>query len=328
MKRRDFITMLGGAVVGWPLAARAQQPDRMRRVSVLSGAAEDDSDLRVRIAAFVQALAQLGWTEGHNVRIDMRWGEGKIDALRKQAAELAALAPDVILASGPAVEHLLQATRAVPIVFVVVPDPVGSSLVESLSRPGGNATGFMQFEYSLCAKWPELLKEIAPGLTRAAVLRDPADPSGIGQFAVIQSVAPSLGLEVIPISVRDLPQVERVVATFARSGNGGLVVTAGPLMAVHRNLIFTLAARHTLPAVYNNRQYVTGGGLISYGANFLDQYRRAAAYVDRILRGEKPADLPVQTPTKYELVINLKTAKALGLTVPATLLARADEVIE
>ena len=300
----------------------------MRRIGVLSGAGADDSDLRASIAAFVQALAQLGWTEGHNVRIDMRWAEGRTDALRKQAAELVALAPDVILASGPAVEHLLQATPAVPIVFVVVPDPVGSGLVESLSRPGGNATGFMQFEYSLCAKWPELLKEIAPGLTRAAVLRDPADPSGIGQFAVIQSVTPSLGLEVIPISVRDLPQVERVVATFARSGNGGLVVTAGPLMAVHRNLIFTLAARHKLPAVYNNRQYVPGGGLISYGANFLDQYRRAAAYVDRILKGEKPADLPVQTPTKYELAINLKTAKALGLTVPQTLLARADEVIE
>ncbi len=328
MKRREFFGALGGAVAAWPLVARAQQGSQMRRIGVLSGAGADDSRLRVRIAAFVEGLAHLGWTEGHNVRIDMRWAEGTADGIRKQAAELVALAPDVILASGPVAELLLQATRTVPIVFVIVPDPVGSGLVESLSRPGGNATGFMQFEYSLCAKWPELLKEIAPGMRRAAVLRDPANPSGIGQFAVIQSVAPSLGLEIIPISVRDPPEVERAVANFARSGNGSLVVTAGPLMAVRRNLIFTLAARYKLPAIYTNREFVDGGGLMSYGTNFTDQYRRAAVYVDRILKGEKPGDLPVQAPTKYELVLNLKTAKELGLTVPSTLIARADEVIE
>jgi ABC-type uncharacterized transport system substrate-binding protein len=328
MRRREFITLLGGAAA-WPLAARAQQGERLRRIGVLSGTRTDDPDTRARNAAFVQGLAQLGWTDGRNVRIDYRWGEGNADDLRKHAAELVALAPDVILApGGPAIERVLQATRTVPIVFVIAIDPVGSGFVESLSRPGVGATGFMQFEYNLCAKWLELLKEIAPGVTRVAVLRDPATPTGIGQFAVIQSAAPSLGVEVIPINVRDAPEVERAVTAFARTGNGGLIVTAGTVTAVHRNLIAALAARHKLPAIYPARFFVTGGGLASYGADFVDQYRRAASYVDRILRGEKPADMPVQAPIKYELVINLKTAKALGLIVPPSLLARADEVIE
>ncbi len=263
------------------------------------------------------------------MRIDYRFSGGDADIIRKQAAELAALAPDVILATGgSATERLLQATRTVPIVFVIVPDPVGSGIVKSLSRPGGNATGFIQFEYSLSAKWLELLKEIAPGLTRAAVLRDAAITAGIGQFAVIQSVAPSVGVEVIPISMRDAAEIERDVADFARSGNGGLIVTASGLATVHRNLIVTLAARHKLPAVYIERFFVSAGGLIAYGPNYTDQYRRAASYVDRVLKGEKPSDLPVQAPTKYELVVNLRTAKALGLQIPPTVLARADEVIE
>ena len=329
MKRREFVGLLGGTLAAWPLTARAQQAERLRRIGVLSGGSAGDPEIRARIAAFVQGLAQLGWTDSRNVRIDYRWGEANADDIRNHAAELVALAPDVLLtAGGPAVERLLQATRAVPIVFVITPDPVGSGIVESLSRPGGNATGFMQFEYNLCAKWLELLKEIAPGVTRAAVLRDAATPSGIGQFAVIQSVAPSLGMEVIPINVRDAPQVERAVMAFARTGNGGLIVTASALTAIHRKLFVELAAQHKLPAVYNGRQFVAGGGLISYGTDFVDQYRRAAGYVDRILKGEKPADLPVQAPTTYELVINLKAAKALGLTVPPMLLARADEVIE
>jgi putative ABC transport system substrate-binding protein len=328
MKRREFITLLGGAAA-WPLAARAQQAERVRRIGVISGGRADDPGLRARNAAFVQRLAQLGWTDGRNVRIDYRSGEGNADDLRKYAAELVALAPDVILApGGPAIERVLQATRVVPIVFVIAIDPVGSSFVESLSRPGGNATGFMQFEYNLCAKWLELLKEIAPGVMRVAVLREPATTTtGVGQFAVIQSAAPSLGVEVIPINVRDAPEVERAVTAFARTGNDGLIVTAGPL-AGHGNLIAALAARHKLPTIYPSRFYVDGGGLVSYGADFVDQYWRAAAYVDRILKGEKPADLPVQAPTKYELVINLKTAKALGLTIPPSVLARADELIE
>jgi putative ABC transport system substrate-binding protein len=329
MQRRKFITLLGGAAVAWPLAARAQQPDAVRRIGLLLFLAADDPETKPRIAAFLQGLQQLGWSEGRNVRIDYRWGEGDADIIRRQAAELAALAPDVIFSTGGlATERLLQATRTVPIVFVIVPDPVGSGLVDSLSRPGGNATGFTQFEYSLSGKWLELLKEIAPGVTRAAVLRDPAITAGIGQFAVIQSVAPSLGVEVIPISVRDAAEIERAIAAFARSANGGLIVTASGLATVHRNLIVTLAARHKLPAVYIERFFVTAGGLIAYGPNFIDQYRRAAVYVDRILKGEKPADLPVQAPTKYDLVINLKTAKALGLTIPPAVLARADEVIE
>jgi putative ABC transport system substrate-binding protein len=328
MRRREFITLVAGAAATWPFAAHAQQTDQMRRIGVIAGGA-NDSDVQVRLAAFVQVLQQLGWTEGRNVWIETRWGAGNADNLRKHAAELAALSPDVILASGDvASAQLLQATRTVPIVFVIVPDPVGAGLVKSLSRPGGNATGFMQFEYGLTAKWPELLKEIAPGVKRAAVLRDAATASGIGQFAVIQYVAPSAGVEVSPIDLRDPGEIEREVTAFARSPDGGLIMTAGSLVAVHRNLVIALAARHKLPAVCSNGDWVTGGALISYGPNFVDQYRRAAAYVDRILRGEKPADLPVQVPTKYDLAINLKTAKALGLAVPPTLLARADEVIE
>ncbi len=330
MRRREFIALVAGAAATWPLAARAQQPDRMRRIGVIFGAVASDPNVQARLAAFLQVLQQLGWTEGRNVRIESRFGAGNADNIRKHVAELAAFTPDVILANGDvASAELLQATRTVPIVFVIVPDPVGAGLVNSLSRPGGNATGFMQFEYSLTAKWPELLKEIAPGVKRAAVLRDAASTSGIGQFAVIQYVAPSVGMEVSPIDVRDPGEIERAVTAFARSPDGGLIVTAGAAGAVHRNLIITLAARHKLPAVYSNGELVTdGGALISYASNFVDQSRRAAAYVDRILKGEKPADMPVQAPTKYELVINLKTAKALGLTVPPTLLGRADEVIE
>jgi putative ABC transport system substrate-binding protein len=330
MKRREFITLLGsGAAATWPLASRAQQPERMRRIGVLTGLAEDDPDWPANIAAFLQRLQQLGWSEGRNVQVDTRWSVGNADDARKYAAELVTLAPDVMLAAGGAsVGPLLQASRTVPIVFANVPDPVGSGFVESLARPGGNATGFIQFEYSLSGKWLELLKEIAPGVTRAAVLWDPAIAAGIGQFAIIQSVAPSLGVEVRTVNVSDPPEIERAVAAFARSSNGGLIVTASALALVHRDLIVTLAARHKLPAVYFQRTFVSGGGLISYAADFIDQFRRAAGYVDRILKGEKPADLPVQAPTKYELVINLKTAKALGLSVPPTLLARADEVIE
>ena len=308
----------------------AQQDERMRRIGVLySGAAADDPDGQTRSAAFVQGLQQLGWTDGRNMRIDYRWGAGDADNIRKYAAELVALAPDVILASGTAtVAPLLQATRTVPIVFAQVTDPVGVGFVDSLAHPGGNATGFLLFEYAISAKWLELLKEIAPHVRRAGVIRDPAQTAGTGQFAVIQSVAPSVGMEVSTINLHDAAEIERGVAAFARSANGGLIVTASALSVVHRDLIVTLAARHKLPAVYYRRQYVTGGGLISYGPDIAEQNRRAARYVDRILKGEKPADLPVQAPTKYELLINLKTAKALGLTVPTSLLARADEVIE
>jgi ABC-type uncharacterized transport system substrate-binding protein len=288
----------------------------------------DDPVFQALYAAFVQALQQLGWTEGGNVNIDTRWGGGNAADRRKYAAELIALAPDVILATGGPMGPLLEATRTVPIVFVITPDPVGAGYVDSLSRPGGNATGFMMFEYSLCGKWLELLKEIAPGVTRAAILRDAAITAGIGQFAVIQSVAPAVGVDVSPVGMRDATEIERAVTAFAQSANGGLILTAGPLSAVHHDLIITLAARYKLPAVYDARHYVAGGGLISYGPNFADEFRRAAGYVDRILRGAKPADLPVQAPTKYELAINLKTAKALGLAVPQTVLARADEVIE
>jgi putative ABC transport system substrate-binding protein len=327
MRRREFITLLGGAAA-WPHLARAQQPDRMRRIGVLIGAT-DDQETQARLAAFRQALQQLGWTDGRNVRIDTRWGVANADDIRKYAAELVALAPDVILAAGNApVERLIQATRTVPIVFAIVLDPVGSGIVDSLSQPGGNATGFMQFEYSLTAKWLELLKQVAPGVKRVAVLRDSTVAAGIGQFAVIQSVAPSVGVEVSPINGRDAPEIERAIAAFARTSNGGLIVTASALAGVHRDLIIALAARHKLPAVYSGRVSVTRGGLISYGADLVDQYRRAAGYVDRILKGTKPADLPVQAPTKYELVINLKTARTLGLEVPTSLLARADEVIE
>jgi putative ABC transport system substrate-binding protein len=333
MRRREFITLLGGAAATWPLSARAQQAERVRRIGVLQGGSDrdraDDPRSQPNTAAFLQALQQLGWTDGRNVKIDYRWPTGDADKARKYAAELVALAPDVILSFGsPNMTPLLQATRTVPIVFVAVVDPVGAGFVDSLSRPGGNATGFMLFEYGLSAKWPELLKQIAPGVTRAAVLRDSAITSGIGQFAVIQYVAPSVGVEVSPVDVRDPSEIERGVAAFARTSNGGLIVAASPLSLVHRELIVALAARHKLPTVYFLRVFVTGGGLISYGPDTIDQARRAAGYVDRILKGEKPADLPVQAPTKYELAINLKTAKALGLTVPPTLLTQADEVIE
>jgi len=328
MKRREFITLLCGAAA-WPLAARAQQGECMRRIGVLEPIAAESPDGKARQGAFLQRLQQLGWIDGRNVRIDTRWSAGNDAETRKYATELAALAPDVILTAGSAaIEPMRQATRTVPIVFVIVPDPVGAGFVESLSRPGGNATGFMMFEYNLSGKWLELLKEITPGVTRAAVLRDPAITAGIGQFAVIQSVAPSVGVDVSPISVREVAEIERGIAAFARSPNGGMLVTASALAAVHRDLIITLAARYKLPAVYVQRHFVASGGLISYGPDFIDQYRRAADYVDRILKGEKPADLPVQAPTKYDLVINLKTAKTLGLTVPPSVLARADEVIE
>jgi putative ABC transport system substrate-binding protein len=330
MKRRDIFKLLGCAVVtAWPLTARAQRDERMRRIGMLEAVAEIDADAQGRHAAFLQSLGQLGWAAGRNVQIDSRGAGGSAAELRKHAAELAALAPDVILTAGSApMGPLLQATRTVPIVFVILPDPVGSGFVNSLSRPGGNATGFMMFEYSLAGKWLEVLKQIAPSVTRAAVLRDPAITAGIGQFAVIQSVAPSIGVDVSPINLTNVDEIERAVAAFAREPNGGLILTASALAAVNRDVIIALAARHKLPAVYISRYYAAGGGLISYGPDFVDQYRRAASYVDRILKGEKPADLPVQAPTKYELVINLKTAKSLGLDVPAQLLARADEVIE
>jgi putative tryptophan/tyrosine transport system substrate-binding protein len=328
MKRRDFVRLLGGAAA-WPLAAHAQQGDRMRRIGVLLPVATDDAEFQTRVGAFLQALQQLGWTIGRNVEIDIRWATANADAIRRHAAELAALAPDVILAHGaPTLGPLLQVTRTVPIVFPVASDPVAAGFVESLARPGGNATGFMDWEYGMAVKWPELLKQIAPSVTRVAVLRDPTIPTGPAQFGVIQAVAPSLGMDVVPINVRDVPEIERALAAFARSSNGSLIVTPSGFASVNRDLIITLAARHRLPAVYFGRYFVNSGGLISYGNDIVDQYRRAAGYVDRILRGEKPADLPVQAPTKYELVINLKTAKALGLTVPDTLLARADEVVE
>jgi putative ABC transport system substrate-binding protein len=328
VRRRQCITLLGAAAA-WPLCARAQQGERMRRIGILLPAAADDAEYQARVGAFLQALALLGWTVGRNVRIDTRWATANAADIRRHAAELAALAPDIILAHGAStVGPLLQATRTVPIVFPVVSDPVAAGFVDSLARPGGNATGFIVFEYSLSGKWLELLKQIAPSVTRAAVFRDPALPPGIGQFSAIQAVAPSLGVEVIPVNVREAGEIERAVAAFARSPNGGLIVTSSGLAELHRDLIITQAARHKLPAVYFERFFVAAGGLISYGPDQIDQYRQAAGYVDRILKGEKPADLPVQAPTKYETVLNLKTAKALGLTVPDSVLARADEVIE
>jgi ABC-type uncharacterized transport system substrate-binding protein len=328
--RREFITLLGGAAAAWPLAARAQQGERVRRIGIIvGGPAAGDVEGQARIDAFRQAMELLGWTTGRNLQIEYRWGMADPASIRKYAAELVGSAPDVILSSGAAsLAQLLQETRTVPIVFVNVADPVGGGFVNSLSRPGDNATGFMSFEYSLSAKWLELLKQIVPAITRAAVLRDAALTLGTGQFAVIQSVASSVGVEVSPINVHDAREIERAIAAFARSPNGGLVVTSSPLTSRHRELIIGLAARHKLPAVYPRRLYVDDGGLLSYGYDLLDQFRRAAGYVDRILKGEKPADLPVQAPTKYELVINLKTAKALGIEVPPMLLARADEVIE
>jgi putative ABC transport system substrate-binding protein len=328
MRRRDFITLVGGAAA-WPLAARAQQRGGMRRIGVLNTFAADDPLGQARIAAFLQALQPLGWTVGNNVRIDHRWGVGDPASTRKNATELVALAPDVVLANGAAgVAPLLELTHTVPVVFVLVADPVGAGFVNSLARPGGNATGFIAVEYGISSKWLELLKEIAPRVTRAAVIRDPAITAGIGMFGAIQSVAPSLGVEVSPVNVRDSEEMERTITAFAHSTNGGLIVTASPLAFARRDLIISLAERYKMPAVYFAQSFVHTGGLVCYGPNILDQYRRAAGYVDRILKGEKPADLPVQAPTTFELSINLKTAKALGLTVPDTLLARADEVIE
>jgi putative ABC transport system substrate-binding protein len=329
MKRRDFITLLGGAAAAWPLAARAQQPERMRRVGALMNTAADTADGQARFAAFVRGLQELGWTDGRNARLDVRWAAGDPERIRRYAAELVALAPDVILASGgTTLRPVRQVSRNVPTVFTGVSDPVGAGFVDSLARPGGNATGFIAFEWNVSGKWLELLKEIAPGVARAAVLRDTDLGPGASQFAVIQAVAPSLRIEVNPVNVGVAAEIERAVAAFARAPNGGLIATGGGRMRSHRDLIVKLAARHKLPAVYYDRVYVDSGGLISYGPDFVDQFRRAASYVDRILKGEKPADLPVQAPTKYELVINLKTAKALGIEVPPTLLARADEVIE
>jgi putative ABC transport system substrate-binding protein len=328
MQRRDFITLLGGAAATWPFAARAQQPEPMRRIGILTGIAGEDAQTKVRVTAFSQELQKLGWAEGRNLRIDLRGGAGNVAETRKYAMELVALAPDVILASGATpVALLLEATHTVPIVFTIVVDPMGAGFIEKLSRPGGNATGYMMFDYSLSGKWVELLKQVAPGVTQAAVLRD-SSSAGVGQFAVIQAVAPSLGLEVTSINVSDARETDRAVAAFAREPNGGLIVTAGPLTVVHRDLIVTLAARHKLPAIYFDRTPIASGGLMSYGPDLVTQFRQAASYVDRILKGEKPASLPVQAPNKYELVINLKTAKALGISVPPTLLARADEVIE
>jgi putative ABC transport system substrate-binding protein len=329
VKRREFITLLGGAAAGWPLAARAQQGERVRRIGVLINLAADDPEGHARITAFAQGLQEAGWTTGRNVRIDYRWGGAGADAMAKYAAELVALAPDVILAAtSVSVAALQQTTRTIPIVFVQVIDPVSAGFVASLARPGGNATGFTIIEFGFSGKWLELLKEIAPRITRAAVIRDPTVAAQMGQMGAIQSVAPSLGVELRPVEARDAGEIERAVTAFARSGNGGLIVLSGNGSLAHRDLIIALAARERLPAVYSDRVFVAGGGLISYDTNRTEQYRRAAGYVDRILKGEKPADLPVQAPTKYELVINLKTAKALGLEVPPTLLARADEVIE
>ena len=328
MTRREFIALLGGAAA-WPLAARAQQPNRMRRIGVLLPATADDPQRQVWFGAFLQGLAQSDWIIDRNVQIDTRWATANVDAVRRHAAELAALAPDVILASGAStVGPLLQTTRTVPIVFAAVADPVGAGFVNSLARPGGNATGFMAFEYSISGKWLELLKQIAPSVTRVAVLRDSSITSGIGQFGVIQAMAPLLMVEVSHVNVHDATEIERSLMSFARFSNGGAIITAGGLPYIHLNLIVRLAAQHRLPAVYFERAFVAAGGLISYGPDLVDQFRRAAGYVDRVLKGEKPADLPVQAPTKYETVINLKTAQALGLEIPPTLLARADEVIE
>jgi putative ABC transport system substrate-binding protein len=327
--RREFITLLGGAVAAWPVVTPAQQAEPQRRIGVLLGLAANDPEGQARLGAFLQALQQLGWTDGRNIQILRRFTDGVADRARAYAAELIALAPDVVLTSGAStVGLMLQATRTVPVVFVGAADPVGAGFVDSLARSGGNATGFTSYEYSMSGKWLELLKEIAPGVKRVAVLRDPAVSAGTGQFGAIQTAAPSFAVELSPINVRDASEIEHAVTDFARFGNGGLIVTTSASVLAHRNLIITLAARHKLPAVYYARFYITGGGFASYGPDYVNQYRRAASYVDRILKGEKPADLPVQAPTKYELVINLKTAKALGLTVPDRLVAMADEVVE
>ena len=329
MRRRAFITLIGGAAVAWPLAARAQQGERMRRIGVLLNLGSDDQEGQTRNAAFLQALQELGWTVGRNVRIDYRWGAGNAELYRKHAADLVALAPDIILTNGNStIGPVLQTTRTVPIVFVNVTDPVAGGFVESLARPGGNATGFASAEYGMAGKWLELLKQIAPHVKHAAVIRNPRVASGSGQFGAIQAVAPFLGMETNPIDARDAGDIERGITSLAGSSNAGLIVTANGATLVHRDLIIRLAAKFKLPAVYWQRVFATSGGLMSYGDDANDQYRRAADYVDRILKGEKPADLPVQAPTKFELVVNLKTTKALGLTIPDTLLATADEVIE
>jgi putative tryptophan/tyrosine transport system substrate-binding protein len=328
MKRRDFMMLAGGAIMAWPLVGRAQQ-GRVRRVGMLLPATAADPEYPVLVNAFVQKLQQLGWTEGSNVRIETRWAGGEVDANRRFADELVALAPDVILASGnSAAGPMLQATRAIPIVFAIVPDPVGAGLVDSLARPGGNATGFTSFSYDIAGKWLELLKEIAPGMARVGVLRDPNLTAGVGQWSAIQTAAPSFGLETSPINLRGAAELEQAMATFARQPNGGLVVTSSGLAVYHRATIVAQAAKLKLPAIYYSRPFVSAGGLISFGSDRIDQFRSAAVYVDRILKGEKPSDLPVQNPTKYELAINLKTAKALGLSVRPALLARANEVIE
>jgi putative ABC transport system substrate-binding protein len=329
MRRREFITLLGGAAAAWPLEARAQQGERMRRVGVLMNLTADDPEGQARLAALLQGLQEGGWAVGRNVRVDIRWGASDMDLMRRQAAELVALAPDALLASAnQAIKPLHRATRTIPIVFAAVTDPVAGGLVESLARPGGNVTGFTSAEFGMSAKWLELLKDVAPRVTRTAVLFEADNPGAIPQFSAIQAVAASFGVELIPAGLRDAGEIERAVTAFARTPNGGLIVTRTTEAIIHRGSIIALAARHRLPAVYPLRVFVVDGGLISYGPDIVDQYRRAAGYVDRILRGEKPADLPVQAPTKYELVINLKTAKALGIEIPPSLLARADEVIE
>jgi putative tryptophan/tyrosine transport system substrate-binding protein len=327
--RREFITLLGGAAVAWPLTARAQQSERMRRIGVLSPLPADDPEAKAHIAAFLEGLAQLGWTDGRNVRLDTRWAGGDMESIRKNAAELVALSPDVILAAGgAAMTPLHQVTHTVPIVFTQTPDPVGAGFVASLARPGGNATGFTLFEFGISVKWLELLKEIAPHVARVAALRDPALSSGLGELGAIQGVAPTFRVELSVIDVREAPEIERTVTAFARQSNGALIVLSSAVAIVHRDQIIRLAASHQLPTVYFARYFVAAGGLISYGPDTIDPHRRAAAYVDRILKGEKPADLPVQAPTKFELAINLKTAKALGLEIPPALLVRADKVIE
>jgi putative ABC transport system substrate-binding protein len=329
MKRREFITLLGGTAAAWPLAARAQQGDRVRHIGVLTAFSADDAEGQVRITAFVQGLQELGWTDGRNVRIDARWSATNTDEILKYAAGFVALRPDVILATTSVIVAALQPLiRTVPIVFVQVTDPVAAGFVDSVSRPGGNITGFMNFEYGISGKWLELLKEIAPDVKRVAVIRELTNPAGLGQLGALQGAAQSFGVELIPIGTRDADEIERGISAFARGLNGGMIVPSGVAGTVYRELIIMLAARHRLPAISSDRVFVNGGGLISYGPDRVDTFRRAAGYVDRILKGEKPADLPVQAPTKYELVINLKTAKALGLTVPTTLLATAAEVLE